>query len=434
MESSLFIQYVEKYFKAIVGKVTEKINGKKEEEQLLHKTMLTEEYSADLNWGATEISSSVVSADVVSTDTSLPLKKRDSFSSAIGTLPKLGLKFRKGEKDISGINIMMARGTGEATIAGKLFDDVVKVVKGVDIAKEIMFLQGLSTGVALAPGATDDKGVRVSYGYKVENSFKADIAWGGAGYTPLDDLQKMFDKADADGNTISIIMLSKKYFDFMRKSDQAKFLSANFQNNVITDKSLLPIPLKTNLLDALSDEYGAEFRVVNSSFKIEDKAGKQTSIKPWAEANIIGIPSDKVGRLVYGTLAEESNPVANVNYSKSGSHLLVSKYSKTDPLEEFTSGQAIVLPVIDGADSIYMLEANEVEVVPANDPITSLSADNGLITVYDRSFAKVDVIAAVKSAGVSCASNILDATLIGKIQDFTTEQEFDFRTALGITE
>ena len=47
MNPSLFIEYIDKYFRLVIGKITEKINGKKTEEQLLHKTMLTEEYSAD---------------------------------------------------------------------------------------------------------------------------------------------------------------------------------------------------------------------------------------------------------------------------------------------------------------------------------------------------------------------------------------------------
>ena len=112
------------------------------------------------------------------------------------------------------------------------------------------------------------------------------------------------------------------------------------------------------MLEALNDEFGATFRIVDSSFKIENKDGSKTTIKPWEEANIVGIPEEVVGRLVYGTLAEETNPVAGVTYQKSGSHVLLSKYSKTDPLEEFTAAQAICLPVIDGADGIYLLKAD----------------------------------------------------------------------------
>jgi hypothetical protein len=57
-------------------------------------------------------------------------------------------------------------------------------------------------------------------------------------------------------------------------------------------------------------------------------------------------------------LAEETNPVADVTYEKSGSFILVSKYSDNDPLEEFTTAQALVLPVIDGGNSVYVLHAD----------------------------------------------------------------------------
>lgn len=56
------------------------------------------------------------------------------------------------------------------------------------------------------------------------------------------------------------------------------------------------------MLEALADEYGATFRIVDSSFRIEKPDGSYTSVKPWAEANIVGLPA-KRSRLVYGTLA-----------------------------------------------------------------------------------------------------------------------------------
>ena len=131
MERSLFAEIVEKYFRLVIGKITEKFNGNKTEPVLLHKTMLTEEYSADLSWGSTELNHSIVAADVVSLDSSLPLKKRGKIANASGTIAKLGVKFRKGEKQITNINIMVARGADEATVASKVFDDAPKAVKAI---------------------------------------------------------------------------------------------------------------------------------------------------------------------------------------------------------------------------------------------------------------------------------------------------------------
>lgn len=362
MNPSLFIEYIDKYFRLVIGKITEKVNGKKTEEQLLHKTMLTEEYSPDLTWGSTELNNSIVAADVVALDSSLPLKRRDKISNASGVIPKIGIKFRKGEKVISDINVMRARGADEVTIAGKIFEDAPKAIKGIDVRKEIMFQQALSTGVTLVEGSDEGNtgtGVRADFGYLDENTFHATAAkWGETSALPQDDVQQLFDKAQEDGNSIGLVMMSKKYFNYFRNSTQGKRLAANYRNVSFDANTILPVPSRETMLEALADEFGAPFRVVDSSFKVEKPDGSRVSVKPWEEANIVALPGENVGRLVYGTLAEETNPVSGVNYQKSGSHTLVAKFSKTDPLEEFTSAQALVIPVIDGVDGIYTLHAD----------------------------------------------------------------------------
>ncbi len=358
---SLFPEFVEKYFGRVIGKITEKYNGEKTKQTLLYKTMLTEEYSADLSWGATELNNVIVAADVVAMDASIPLKKRGSLANASGKLSKIALKYRKGEKDISDLNVAIARGTDEATIAAKVLNDVPRVIDGADARVEMMFEQALSSGTMLVEDSENDgTGVRVDF-YKEENQFNnIGAKWDGNATTstPQDDVQQLFDKAAEDGNSIGLVLLSKKYFNLFRKSKQGKELAASYQGRIFTASTILPVPGRQLFFDALQDEYGVEFRVVDSTFKVQKHDGTEASVRPWEEANIVAIPTEKVGRLVYGTLAEETNPVDGVSYEKSGSWLLISKYSNNDPLEEFTSGQALCIPVIDGADSIYLLNAD----------------------------------------------------------------------------
>ena len=393
---SLFPEFVEKYFGRVIGKITEKYNGEKTKPTLLYKSMLTEEYSADLSWGATELNNVIVAADVVAMDASIPLKKRGSLATASGKLSKIALKFRKGEKDISDLNVAIARGTNEATIAAKVLNDVPRVIDGADARIEMMFEQALSSGTMLVEDSENDgTGVRVDF-YKSENQFKNRVAgWNSSLSTPQDDVQQLFDKAQADGNSIGLVMMSKKYFTLFRKSKQGKELAASYQGRIFTDDTILPVPGTTLFHEALRDEYGVEFRVVDSTFKVQKHDGSEESVRPWVEANIVAIPTEKVGRLVYGTLAEETNPVEGVNYQKSGSFLLISKYSNNDPLEEFTSGQALCIPVIDGADSIYLLAADEVA-----EGAISINADDKTMN-----FAAAK---ATKQAMVSYRGNIAD--------------------------
>jgi len=383
-QQTLFPELMEKYFGKVVGKVTEKYNGENKKPELLHKAMLTEEYSADLSWGSTELNNVILAADVVSMDASIPLKKRGKISNAGGKLAKVALKYRKGEKEISDLNIMISRGSDEATIAGKVLNDVPRCIGGIEYRNEMLFEQALSTGAMLVEEGEDNEGtgIRVTF-VPSSNECKARVAdWVGnpSIATPQEDVQQLFDMADAAQRTIGLVFISKKYFEAWRKSRNGKELTANFQQHQFTATTVLPTPGRSLFKQAIEDEYGVEFRIVDNIFNVQKPDGTEKPVRPWVEANIVGIPQEKCGRLVYGTLAEETNPVNGVDYQKSGSYILVSKYSHNDPLEEFTSGQALCLPVLDGAEGIYILHADEV----ADDAISVGDGDD------DLSFAKTE--------------------------------------------
>lgn len=359
--TSLFSAYVDKFFKGFIGKFTELFNGKKEEPTYLYTSMLTEEYSPDLTWNATSLNNSIVAADVVAMDSPLPLKKRGVISRASGEVAKLGIKKSLKEKEISDIMVMQAKGQQEADIARRVLNNVPKVIGGIHTRVEMMFEQGLSEGfVLVADDTMEGLGVRVDFGYKDENTFHALAAgWAdAANATPLSDIRQLFDAAAANSDSISDVYLSEQYFNLARKTAEVKELVASANNQVIVNASSLPIPNRQKTLDAFADEFGATFHVVNNSYKVEAKDGTQTPVKPWAQANIVGVPSSTVGRLVYGTLAEDMNRVAGVTYQKSG-FMLVSEYSHNEPsLEEFTAAQALAMPVIDDGEHIYVLHAD----------------------------------------------------------------------------
>lgn len=364
MIASLFSDLINKYFSAVVGKVYDRYNGENAEPTMLHKTMLTEEYSADLTWGSTDFNNSIVAADVVALESSLPLKKRDVITVAVGQIPKLGLKYERGEKFISDINVMRSKGVNEAQVAAKILDDVTKCVKGMDVRKEIMFEQALSTGQAIIKDGSmkagnDGTGIRVDYGYPAANSSNATVTWGNTSYAPVSDIRNMIDAASAKGTAIRHLWMSRSAFDNIRTSDEGKQLAAVFNGQSIAAGVALPVPSRGAMEDALADEFSITIHIVNGSFREQLPNGSTTTVTPWDGSAIIGTESENVGRLVYGTLAEETNPVADVQYEKSGTHVLISKFGNTDPLVEYTAAQALCIPVIDGVNSIYRLNSTQ---------------------------------------------------------------------------
>jgi len=361
-ETTLFANIVEKYFSPIVKKIIEKINGKTTEEVYFYNQMLTTEYSPSLNWGSAEINTSIVSADVVAMDSPLPLKKRDTYSKASGRIPKLGMSLSLKESDIKTLQAMQ-RNTSipESEIASKLLNDVPRTIKGIEMRKEYLFQQALSTGVMLVEDNTNQgTGIRVDFGYDDDNKLTSEIPWSTpATAVPIDDINRVLDKVSEDGASISTIMMSKKYFDYMRNTKQAQTLYANSINlNVNSTGSNLFRPQKQAFIDAIEGEFGIKLIVVDTSLKIE-KNGVRTSVKPWEQANVLFLYDNVVGRVVWSDAVEASNPVAGVMYEAGTQGTLISKYSETNPYREFTDGQAFALPVIDSPSDIYMLTADK---------------------------------------------------------------------------
>ena len=426
MRESLFIEFIRSIFPKLNLYVKEKEAPKKR--TYLHKTMLREDYSADQKWEGTSAKTTYVAADIVEMDSPLPIKKRGSIATSNGKLPKIGMKKILFESDINNINIMKAhyqmaatdeaKKAEKARIINKLIDDGVACSVGIDEKNEMNFLIGLSEGVVAIPDEDNSgKALRINYGYMAENSFKTvtkDVV-------EKDDLQRVFDKADADGNTIIKVMLAKTKFNAMRRQQWAKELVADFLGKVYDADTKLPVPSANNFADALEDEFGAVFERVDRTVIIE-KNGKQKSVKPWNENRIIFICNEQVGTLVWGTLAEATNPVEGVQYSTVDNYKLISKYSKNEPsLQEMTSGQALVLPVIEDVDQIYSLTTDEAEEVDTE--AESTDSTDQYTTYKGEKYKKTDLIAALKALGANVKSNSTDETIIKAINALSDEDE-----------
>ena len=136
-----------------------------------------------------------------------------------------------------------------------------------------------------------------------------------------------------------------------------------------------------------------------------------------------------VGSFVWGTLAEDTNRVAGVQYSNVDSYKLISKYSKNEPsLQEVTAGQAICLPVIEDVVSDlyahYQVWARSIR-MPSLPMIPTMST-----TCKGKKYKKADLIAALKAAGVNVKTNSTDETLIKALNSLSDEEEAEVLSKL----
>ncbi len=362
MAQSLFIQWVDKYFPSITVRVVEKFNDDKRQPSYLYKRMLTPAYNASGKWDTLSINNQIVMADVIAMDSSLPVKSRPAVARASGDIPKVGMELFLNEKQLTDLDTLIAQGGTQAQINQVLFNDIPKVIGGVLERNERIFLEGLSTGVALVDTDNEGTGVRIDYGFATANKRGVAVIWNTANAatsTPVTDIQKLMDVANANGDTPVKVLMDMTALAGFTASAEAKGNFA-FLGGISTSAANIPTLGQAQVQTLFRDKWGIDLEIVNRTVKYQiDKT--ITNLKPWADGRVVFVSNNNVGNLEYSRLAEQNHPVEGVNYQTADGYILVSKYRENRPsLREFTSSQARVVPVIN-ADGIYTLDTKTVQ-------------------------------------------------------------------------
>ena len=360
MEKSLYFEIVQKYFPQLVTSIVERLNEKRTAQlPYLFKERLIPSFSADGRWASVLAEYNRVAADVVALDSELPLKSRDSIETANGEIPKLGMKLYLTEKQMKDIDSMIAQGLPINQVLNKVFNDLPRCIEGVWERIEDMFLSGLSTGVALST-RNNGTGVRVDYKFYEANKFGTAVNWADrTNATPLTDMQKVFDKALDDQNTITDVWMDDVALRDFYANAEVRGQYA-FDNKVVAAGGAVPVLDFEKAGQVLQTKFGVTLHRVSRKIKTELNGQKQTHA-PWQQGMVVFTCDDMLGSLVWTNTAEATRPVGAVQYQTVDDYILLSKYSKNDPLREFTSSQAMVIPIIDNVDRIYTLNSKEVQ-------------------------------------------------------------------------
>ena len=413
MKESLFVKYTGWLTAIILGVIT-KINGGKTELSYLHKSMLTEELSTDLKWSTLTVNSTIVAADMVAMDSPLPLKKRDAIGTADGEITKLGMKKQMSEKQLSDIDILVSKKVENKIIVEKIFNDAVACTMGIFEKLEYIFLTSLSNGIGLVEDTENvGTGVRIDFGYKDANKFGVVKPWSDSTSKPLDDIKNVLKAAKDKGVSLKFMLMDQSTFDNLADNDQVKQYFAFSQNFV---GSGIPIPDLEQVNSMLMKRYKLTITIIDRTI-ITERDGVRTVKTPWAANKVIFLETQKVGRLMYGILAEETRQSKAATYTKAGSFILLKKWSSEEPFAEFTSSQALAIPVIDAVDSIFSLDSEEAAVdVQTEDNATFLY----LTVLYTKQSVADALKLAYPATKLTVAST--DAQLLTAINKLSEEQ------------
>ena len=439
MKESIFIQFVKALWPKLNLYVKEKETPKKR--TYLFKTMLRKVYSPDQKWEGTSAKTTYVAADMVAMDSPLPIKSRPTVATSNGKLPKVGMKKKLQETDINNINIMKAhlalatteeaKATERRRIFAKLADDGTACSVGIDEKTEMNFLSGLSNGVILVEDEDNTgTGLRVKFGYLPANTFGTITK----GELSREDFENVNDKADADGNAIIKVMMAKSKLGEIRRTRWAKELAADYSEKTYTDETNLPVPSVKSFTAAFEEEFGYAIETVDRTV-VTEKNGKKKNVKPWNKDRLVFLCQEEVGSLVYGTLAEATNQVQGVQYATIDDYKLISRYSHNEPsLEEVTSGQALVLPVIEDVDQIYVIDCSESKSAEVDTEAEAQDVGDVYVTVNGVKYNKQELIAHLKTYGASVKTNSSDATVIAAYNALSDEQEAELKANLNPAE
>lgn len=351
---------MEKFFPQLVLAVTERLNEKRRTAlPYLFKGLLTPVFSADGRWSSVLAEYTRVAADVVSLDSELPVKSRDSIETATGTIPKLGMKLYLSEKQMKDADALIAQNMPLARVIDAIFADTPRVIEGVWERIEDLFLSELSSGVALSAN-NNGTGIRLDMNYYDANRFAAvGKLWDQPGSTPLDDIQRLVDKSIEDQNALTDVYLDDVALNLLYRNEQVRGQFAFNQGIAPNSTAVIPVLDLDKIGQIFMTKWGIRVHRVARKIKTELNAKKQNH-SPWEKGMMVFVCDDILGSLAWTTCAEATRPVANAAYQSVDEYLLVSKYSTPDPLREFTCSQAMVVPILNNVDRIYTLDTQHV--------------------------------------------------------------------------
>lgn len=430
MERSIYADLIGRIFPqlgTLVKKVNEKRNGAKAL-TYLHKTMLRKEYSPDQKWESASVNSKYVSADMVAMDSPIPIKSRPSLRHADGTIPKIAVGYTMKESQINAINIMRAQGRPWQEVAAKLTEDPIACSVALDEKNEKNFLEAISKGYCTFDVLNEQNQsvelLRVDFKFPDENIYGVQQA----GVVGRDDVEHIISEIKNNLDSVDAVMIEASTYNAMRKTRWAKELVADGEGRIYTDSTILPVPNSKRFDEAFKDEFGVSIIVVDRTIR-EEHNGKERKVRPFDKNRLVFLPSaGEQGALVYGRLAEADNPVASAQYTTVDAYKLIARYRTGDPLIEKTTGQAMVIPVIENVDQIYILDITQGGQV-VNDAAESSDTSDTKITVWGATYNKEGVISELAKLDVECPANASDKVVIDYINALSKGEQNDLKKA-----
>ena len=278
-----------------------------------------------------------------------------------GDIPAIRVKRNMSETDINTYNIIKNSATPDMnSMIDLVFNDIDFVIEGVRARMEWLALQLISSG-RISFTKTTNNGVvtETAIDYGMSSSYKsgAAVVWSAAvgTTTPITDIETITQAAILRGIVLKYILMDRQSWLYLRASTETTNFMAGYSFAGLAGLTKVPKVSLAMVNMALLDNQLPQIIIVDQSIITETDAHVQTAANPFHAGHICFIPDLAVGDMLYGPIAEETNPPKQVVQAKTD-NILVSRWSNVDPVIEWTKGESNVFPVWPLIDQCYLLD------------------------------------------------------------------------------
>ncbi len=239
-----------------------------------------------------------------------------------------------------------------------MWGEVKDVVGAIEAKLDYLFLKGLSNKGVVTLDTTNNPegGVHgsISYNQPASNIATSTLAWTAGNHAtvnPFEDIQGVIDAAQ-DKVIFEKILIAPAVLAYIRSSAAMKkmIFGSDKSASILTTAALNEYMRANNL---------PVFEEIRRQVRIQEEDGTTTVVNPWTTANLVFIPSGKLGVIKCALADNEIRPEAGVAYSNYG-NIRVSQWgvgeTQNSNSVEFTKAEALALPVITEMDGIYTLD------------------------------------------------------------------------------
>ncbi|MBP1165042.1 hypothetical protein JOE44_001926 [Chryseobacterium sp. PvR013] len=297
-------------------------------------------------------------ASVVGEDSTSPVRSRAGLGTFQGAIPTISHKYLMKKSDYRNYVTLQNMGnvdddSKKKQIIDLIFNDIQFAANGCTGRLDVMFLQGLSTGMIDLSATGNPDGVaygQIPVGLPTENVIETSKVWSDSTATPLDDFEAVTDAAQSKGNdAFEKMIMTRTTFNKLKNSTQIQNI---FKNTVGKVPVLVTLD---NLNEYLKSNGLPVIELQTSLFNIEED-GVTRAFRAFADDVIVFVPAGNLGKVknalvVEGDLTKVSgHSYANVDKVK------IAKWSETEPFNEFTRGELLAIPSLTAIDAVYHLK------------------------------------------------------------------------------